>query len=241
MDRSIASPSPAPSRPSCGMLTATSVKRVTNAASGAIRPTHRSAGSRDPRPRYTQGPTRAPQLRTAPLVTTTTSTPATTGGQQPGKLIYTFAEGNAQMRELLGGKGANLAEMTNIGLPGPARLHHHHRGLQRLLRGRQAVPDGLWDQVVAALATGARDRQGLRRRGEPAPRLRPLRRQVLHARHDGHRPQPGPQPGNAAGPHHADRQRRASPTTRTAASSSCSADIVLEHPGRDVRRARSRR
>ena len=35
------------------------------------------------------------------------------------KYVYSFKEGNANMRELLGGKGANLAEMTNIGLPVP--------------------------------------------------------------------------------------------------------------------------
>ena len=35
------------------------------------------------------------------------------------KYCYLFSEGNATMRELLGGKGANLAEMTNIGLPVP--------------------------------------------------------------------------------------------------------------------------
>ena len=35
------------------------------------------------------------------------------------KFVYLFSEGNAKMRELLGGKGANLAEMTNIGLPVP--------------------------------------------------------------------------------------------------------------------------
>ena len=35
------------------------------------------------------------------------------------KFVYLFSEGNADMRELLGGKGANLAEMTNIGLPVP--------------------------------------------------------------------------------------------------------------------------
>ncbi|MBR4124295.1 MAG: pyruvate, phosphate dikinase, partial [Clostridia bacterium] len=35
------------------------------------------------------------------------------------KYVYMFSEGNANMRELLGGKGANLAEMTNIGLPVP--------------------------------------------------------------------------------------------------------------------------
>ena len=35
------------------------------------------------------------------------------------KFVYLFTEGNGNMRELLGGKGANLAEMTNIGLPVP--------------------------------------------------------------------------------------------------------------------------
>ena len=35
------------------------------------------------------------------------------------KYLYLFSEGNGSMRELLGGKGANLAEMTNIGLPVP--------------------------------------------------------------------------------------------------------------------------
>ena len=35
------------------------------------------------------------------------------------KYVYLFSEGNANMRELLGGKGANLAEMTNIGMPVP--------------------------------------------------------------------------------------------------------------------------
>ena len=35
------------------------------------------------------------------------------------KFVYLFSEGNASMRDLLGGKGANLAEMTNIGLPVP--------------------------------------------------------------------------------------------------------------------------
>ena len=35
------------------------------------------------------------------------------------KYVYLFKEGNAQMKDILGGKGANLAEMTNIGLPVP--------------------------------------------------------------------------------------------------------------------------
>ena len=49
------------------------------------------------------------------------------------KYVYLFSEGNAQMRELLGGKGANLAEMTKIGLPVPPGLHHFHRSLHAVL------------------------------------------------------------------------------------------------------------
>src|SRR5579859_452643 len=37
----------------------------------------------------------------------------------PQKWVYLFSEGNGQMRDLLGGKGANLAEMTGLGLPVP--------------------------------------------------------------------------------------------------------------------------
>ena len=35
------------------------------------------------------------------------------------KFVYLFSEGNGHMRELLGGKGANLAEMTSLGMPVP--------------------------------------------------------------------------------------------------------------------------
>lgn len=38
------------------------------------------------------------------------------------KYVYMFAEGNKDMKDLLGGKGANLAEMTNLGLPVPPAL-----------------------------------------------------------------------------------------------------------------------
>ena len=49
------------------------------------------------------------------------------------KWVYLFREGNADMRNLLGGKGANLAEMTNLGLPISTRLYRDDRGLHRLL------------------------------------------------------------------------------------------------------------
>ena len=49
------------------------------------------------------------------------------------KWVYMFTEGNANMRNLLGGKGANLAEMTNLGLPVPQGLHNHNRSLYSVL------------------------------------------------------------------------------------------------------------
>ena len=63
------------------------------------------------------------------------------------KQIYRFHEGNAQMRDLLGGKGANLCEMARLGLPVPAGfvittevcLEYYQRGCK--------LPDGLWDGV----------------------------------------------------------------------------------------------
>lgn len=51
------------------------------------------------------------------------------------KYVYLFTEGDGSMRELLGGKGANLAEMTRIGLPVP-RLYYFYRSLHQVLRGR---------------------------------------------------------------------------------------------------------
>ena len=46
------------------------------------------------------------------------------------KYVYAFEEGGRDQKYLLGGKGANLAEMTNLGLPGAARLHDQHRRVQ---------------------------------------------------------------------------------------------------------------
>ena len=45
------------------------------------------------------------------------------------KYVYDFTEGNKDQKDLLGGKGANLAEMTRLGFAGAARIHHHHRCL----------------------------------------------------------------------------------------------------------------
>ena len=62
------------------------------------------------------------------------------------KFVYDFTEGNRDMKDLLGGKGANLAEMTNLGLPVPPGFTISTQGcLSYLANGR--FPNGLMDEV----------------------------------------------------------------------------------------------
>ena len=67
----------------------------------------------------------------------------------PGQLIYTFREGNATMRALLGGKGAGLAEMTNAGLPVPPGFTITTEACNAYYAAGRHLPDGLWDDVLA--------------------------------------------------------------------------------------------
>jgi pyruvate,orthophosphate dikinase len=68
---------------------------------------------------------------------------------KPGQLIYTFPEGNAKMRALLGGKGAGLAEMTNAGLPVPPGFTITTEACNAYYAAGRRLPDGLWDDVLA--------------------------------------------------------------------------------------------
>jgi pyruvate,orthophosphate dikinase len=65
--------------------------------------------------------------------------------------VWRFDQGDASMKALLGGKGANLAEMTRLGLPVPPGFVVTTRACNATLEGN-AFPPGLWDQVLAALA-----------------------------------------------------------------------------------------
>ncbi|MDX2030646.1 MAG: pyruvate, phosphate dikinase [Blastocatellia bacterium] len=72
------------------------------------------------------------------------------------KYVYTFAggqaEGNTTMKDLLGGKGANLAEMTNAGLPVPPGFTITTEACNAYYASGEQFPDGMWDQALAALA-----------------------------------------------------------------------------------------
>jgi pyruvate,orthophosphate dikinase len=84
-------------------------------------------------------------------------TPKAAATGTPGKLIYTFAEGNAQMRALLGGKGAGLAEMTNAGLPVPPGFTITTEACNAYYAAGKELPAGLWDDVLAHMAALERE------------------------------------------------------------------------------------
>src|SRR4051812_42193871 len=68
------------------------------------------------------------------------------------KFVYDFAEGNKDLKDLLGGKGANLAEMTNLGLPVPAGFTITTVACQAYLSAGER-PGGLDEQIAAHLDT----------------------------------------------------------------------------------------
>ena len=68
------------------------------------------------------------------------------------KRVWLFREGNADMRNLLGGKGANLAEMTNLGLPVPPGLTITTEVCMDYINAGNKMPDGLMDEVKKALS-----------------------------------------------------------------------------------------
>jgi len=67
------------------------------------------------------------------------------------KWVWLFHEGNASMRDLLGGKGAGLAEMTNAGLPVPPGFTITTEACNEYYRDGRQFPPGMWDQTLAAL------------------------------------------------------------------------------------------
>ena len=68
------------------------------------------------------------------------------------KYVYLFKEGNANMRELLGGKGANLAEMTNLGMPVPQGFTVTTEACTRYYTDGKVIADEIVEQIYAALA-----------------------------------------------------------------------------------------
>ena len=64
------------------------------------------------------------------------------------KYVYLFSEGNAKMRELLGGKGANLAEMTGLGLPVPQGFTISTEACTQYYEDGQRINDDIQAQIM---------------------------------------------------------------------------------------------
>jgi pyruvate,orthophosphate dikinase len=69
------------------------------------------------------------------------------------KRVWLFKEGDSSMKNLLGGKGANLAEMTNAGLPVPPGLTITTETCMEYINSGNKMPEGLMDEIRTALQT----------------------------------------------------------------------------------------
>jgi pyruvate, orthophosphate dikinase len=84
------------------------------------------------------------------------------------KLVYDFTEGNRDLKDLLGGKGANLAEMTNLGLPVPPGFIISTEACRHYLK-EGSTPAGL-DEEIQQHLTSLEEKMG-RKLGDPADPL----------------------------------------------------------------------
>ncbi len=157
------------------------------------------------------------------------------------KYVYSFgggkADGKAEMKTLLGGKGANLAEMSVIGIPVPPGFTITTEVCAAYYENGKKLPEAAVPQIQAAIKQmealyGAKF-------GDPSDPLlvsRPLGGGALHARHDEHDPEPGPDRRLGRGRGQEDRQRpvrlrRLSPPDR---------HVRLDRDGRRARAVRAR-
>src|SRR5437588_5142328 len=88
---------------------------------------------------YSLGGPRAANLKTKATETETKT-----------KWVYLFSEGSKDMRDLLGGKGAGVAEMTRAGMPVPPGFTITTEACREYYRLHREFPEGLWEQVAAA-------------------------------------------------------------------------------------------
>lgn len=68
------------------------------------------------------------------------------------KYVYMFSEGNAGMRNLLGGKGAGLAEMTGLGLPVPQGFTITTEACTRYYDDGRQIGDDIMEQIKGGIA-----------------------------------------------------------------------------------------
>src|SRR5438094_9891157 len=97
---------------------------------------------------------------------TTTTSEMQQGTGATHKWVYLFHEGNAKQRDLLGGKGAGLAEMTNAGLPVPPGFTITTEACRAYYASGGKFPPGMWEQALDALHTV--EAESSRKFGDPS-------------------------------------------------------------------------
>ena len=122
------------------------------------------------------------------------------------KYLYLFEEGNKDMRELLGGKGANLAEMTNAGMPVPPGFTITTEACTQYYKDGRQINDEIMADIFVYLEK-LEKKVGKKFGDVESPLLVSVRSGArFHARHDGYHPESGPERRVGAGPGQADQQ-----------------------------------
>jgi len=105
------------------------------------------------------------------------------------KYVYFFGpdgtDGDGAMRDLLGGKGADLAEMTRLGIPVPPGFTITTEACIEYFTNNQQYPPGIWEQLEEHLAKKGYGSQIRSERPSPLS-LCPLWRTGIYARDDGY-------------------------------------------------------
>ena len=111
------------------------------------------------------------------------------------KRIWFFEDGSGEMKDLLGGKGAGLAEMTRAGLPVPPGFTITTEVCLAFYEAGRRFPDGLQDEIRGRDARAGEAAEARASASPHDPLLVSVRSGArgLDAGHDGHDPQPGPQ------------------------------------------------
>ena len=97
------------------------------------------------------------------------------------KWVYMFTEGNADMRNLLGGKGANLAEMTNLGLPVPQGFTITTEACTQYYEDGRQINEEIMAQIMEAIT---------KMEGETTSCFRSFWCKSIYAWYDGYNPEP---------------------------------------------------
>ncbi len=114
------------------------------------------------------------------------------------KYVYAFGGGNAdgdgKMKDVLGGKGSGLAEMSRAGVPVPPGFTISTEVCNIYFKNNNSIPKEIEQEIAAALDQLEKvNNKKLGDPAEPAPAQRALGRKVLHAGHDEHHLEPRPQ------------------------------------------------